>query len=192
MRIGISGWTYTPWRGVFFPEKWPRKRELEYAAAHFNSIEINGSFYSLQRPESYQKWYLATPTDFVFAVKGSRFITHLKRLTEVETPMANFFASGLLCLREKLGPILWQLPPTFCYDRDRLARFFELLPGDTRSAAGLARRHDQRVTGRAVTDTDHNGRLRHAIEIRHPSFRHPMAWVWSQSRDPVLKLQGYD
>lgn len=170
IRIGISGWTYPPWRGVFFPKGLPQKRELEYAAKQVASIEINGSFYSLQRPESYQAWYAATPRDFVFAVKGSRFITHMKRLKDVEEPLANFLASGVLCLREKLGPILWQLPPNFSYDRDRLAAFFEQLPHDTRAAARLARKHDSRVRGHAWTKADHDRPLRHCLEVRHESF----------------------
>ncbi|MEI9893768.1 MAG: DUF72 domain-containing protein [Chthoniobacter sp.] len=170
IRIGISGWTYPPWRQVFFPKGWPQKRELEYAAQQVASIEINGSFYSLQRPESYRAWYAATPRGFVFAVKGSRFITHLKRLGDVRQPMANFFASGLLCLREKLGPILWQLPPNFRYDRERLVAFFEMLPRDTGAAAKLARKHDARVQGRAWTKADRVRPLRHALEVRHPSF----------------------
>ena len=135
LRIGISGWTYPPWRGVFFPEKWPQKRELEYASRQVNSIEINGSFYSLQRPSCYRAWYEATPEGFVFSVKGGRFITHMKRLKNVEAPLANFFASGVLCLREKLGPILWQLPPSFRFDAEKLAGFFDLLPRDTGAAA---------------------------------------------------------
>lgn len=106
VRIGISGWTYPPWRGVFYPRGLPHKRELNYAASVFHSIEINGTFYSLQRPVSFDKWAAATPDDFVFSVKGGRFITHMKRLTNVRTPLANFFASGLLRLGPKLGPIL--------------------------------------------------------------------------------------
>lgn len=170
IRIGISGWTYPPWRGVFFPAGLAHHCELEYAAERFASIEINGSFYSLQRPESYRKWYRATPRDFVFAVKGSRFITHLKRLKDVEESLANFFASGVLCLGEKLGPFLWQLPPNFTYDRDRLATFFDLLPRDTRAAAKLGRRHDARVQGRSWTKVDRNRPLRHCLEVRHKSF----------------------
>ena len=121
-RIGISGWTYPPWRGRFYPKGWPQNRELEYASRQVSSIEINGSFYSLQRPESYGAWYDASPSGFVFSIKGSRFITHLKRLKDVETPLANFFASGVLRLKEKLGPFLWQLPPSFRFDPERLAR----------------------------------------------------------------------
>jgi uncharacterized protein YecE (DUF72 family) len=135
-----------------------------------NSIEINGSFYSLQRPSSYKTWYESTPKDFVFSVKGGRFITHIKRLKDVEKPLANFFASGLLCMREKLGPILWQLPPSFRYDRERLASFFELLPRNSDEASRLARRHDEKVKGRAVTKADRTWPLRHALEVRHATF----------------------
>src|ERR1051326_6840139 len=123
IRIGISGWTYAPWRGTLYPKDLPQKRELEYASRKLNSIEINGTFYSLQRPTSYQAWYDQTPDDFVFSVKGPRFITHIRRLKDVDEPLANFFASGLLCLKEKLGPILWQLPPNSKFDADRLDQF---------------------------------------------------------------------
>jgi uncharacterized protein YecE (DUF72 family) len=170
IRIGISGWTYPPWRGVFYPSDLPQKRELQYASRQVNSIEINGSFYSLQRPESYRAWYEATPDGFVFSVKAARFITHMKRLKNVDAPLANFFASGILCLREKLGPILWQLPPSFRFDREKLADFFKLLPRTTKEAASLARRHDDKVKGRTWLKTDFNRPVRHAIEIRHDSF----------------------
>src|SRR4051812_15123062 len=122
-RIGISGWRYGGWRGKFYPKHLPQRRELEYASNMFNSIEINGSFYSLQRPSSYRRWHDETPDDFLFAVKGARFITHMKRLNDVEIPLANFFASGLLALRKKLGPILWQFPPQFQWNREKFARF---------------------------------------------------------------------
>ena len=122
--IGISGWTYPPWRGSFYPPGLPHKRELEYAAGQVNSIEINGSFYSLQRPSSYLAWRDQTPDGFVFAVKGGRFITHMKKLNDVETPLANFLASGVLALGDKLGPLLWQLPPMLGFDEDRLTTFF--------------------------------------------------------------------
>ncbi len=173
LRIGISGWRYPGWRGKFYPKDLPQRRELEFAAANFNSIELNGSFYSLQLPSSYRRWYSETPSDFVFAVKGGRFITHMKKLRDVETPLANFFASGVLGLREKLGPILWQLPPNLGFDEDRLASFFELLPRDSMEAAALARRHDDKLKGRAFVKSDKNRRLRHAIEVRHPSFMVP-------------------
>lgn len=170
IRIGISGWTYKGWRGVFYPEGLPHKRELSHAAGRFNSIEINGTFYSLQRPESFARWAAETPDGFVFAVKGPRFVTHMKKLREVEAPLANFLASGLLRLGPKLGPILWQLPPNLRFDAARIEAFLSLLTHDTEAAAGLSRRHDRRVAGRAWTETDARRPLRHAMEIRHDSF----------------------
>lgn len=172
-RIGISGWRYEPWRGVFYPKKWPQRRELDYASRALNSIEINGSFYALQRPSSYQLWYDETPCGFVFSVKGPRFITQMKKLREVETPLANFFASGVLCLREKLGPILWQFPPNFGWNPERFRTFFHLLPRDTAAAARFARKHDEKLKGRAWTKTDVCRPLRYAVEIRHTSFMVP-------------------
>jgi uncharacterized protein YecE (DUF72 family) len=169
-RVGISGWTYPPWRGVFYPEELAHQRELEFASRQVNSIEINGSFYSLQTPASYRKWFAQTPDDFVFALKAPRFITHIKRLRDCEKPLANFFASGLLALRQKLGPILWQLPPSFKYDPERVAAFLRQLPHDTGQASRLARRHDSKVTGRSVLKTDDLRPIRHALEIRHVSF----------------------
>jgi uncharacterized protein YecE (DUF72 family) len=173
VRIGISGWRYAPWRGTFYPPGLPQRRELEYAAERLNTIEINGSFYSLQRPASYQQWAEQTPDDFVFAVKGGRFITHLKKLLEVETALANFFASGLLGLGPKLGPVLWQLPPTFRFDADRLKHFLGQLPRGTEQAARLAKAHDARLDDRALTVTDADRPIRHALEVRHPSFATP-------------------
>lgn len=173
IRIGISGWNYKPWRGVFYPRELPHRRELEFASRQFNSIEINGSFYSLQRPSSYQRWYDETPDGFVFSVKGGRFITHMKRLRDIEVPLANFFASGILCLREKLGPILWQFPPRFRWNEERFRNFFELLPRDSSEAAKLAKRHNEKVKDQAWTKTDRRRRLYHAIEIRHDSFMVP-------------------
>jgi uncharacterized protein YecE (DUF72 family) len=173
LRVGISGWRYAGWRGVFYPKGLAQRRELEYASRELDSIEINGSFYSLQRPEQYRAWYRATPADFRFAVKGSRFITHMKKLRDVEAALANFFASGLLLLDDKLGPILWQLPPGSRFDEQRLADFFDSLPRDTCAAAKLARRHDQRVAGRSWTRARSRRPLRHALEVRHESFRSP-------------------
>lgn len=169
-RVGISGWRYAGWRGKFYPVGLPQKHELAYAAECFKTIEINGSFYSLQRPADYARWYEETPADFVFAVKGSRFITHMLRLGEVRTALANFFASGLFELEEKLGPILWQVPPTFRYDRDRLERFFDLLPRTGADASKLARKHDDRIKARARIRTDPRRKLRHALEVRNDSF----------------------
>ena len=142
IRIGVSGWRYPPWRGPFYPKGLPQRRELEFASRVFPSIELNGSFYSLQRPENYATWREQTPPGFVFSVKAPRFITHIKRLRGIDAPLANFFASGLANLREKLGPILWQLPPTMRYDPSLLERFLASLPPDTAAASKLARRHD--------------------------------------------------
>ena len=174
LRIGISGWRYVGWRGKFYPKGLPQHRELEFASGTFNSVEINGSFYSLQRSSSYQRWYSDTPDDFVFSVKGARFITHMKKLRDVETPLANFFASGVLALRGKLGPILWQLPPNFGWDPERLTRFFKMLPRNTAQAAKLAKKHDDKLKTRAWMKIDPAaGPLRYAVEVRHPSFMVP-------------------
>src|SRR5437764_8178138 len=145
IRIGISGWRYAGWRGKFYPKDLPQHRELEFAARTFNSIEINGSFYSLQLPSSYQRWYDAAPPDFLFAVKGGRFITHMKKLRGVERALANFFASGMLALGPKLGPVLWQLPPNLPYDPERLDDFLGRLPRTTTEAATLAAGHTAKV-----------------------------------------------
>ncbi len=173
IRIGISGWRYTPWQGTFYPKDLAQKRELEYASRKLNSIEINGSFYSLQRPKNYLEWYEQTPKDFIFALKGSRFITHMKRLNDVKLPLANFLASGVLALRDKLGPILWQFPPNFGFDEEKFARFFEMLPKDREEAVKLGKHHDARVKGRSWLEVDKNRKLRHAVEVRHESFRTP-------------------
>ncbi|MBV9552892.1 MAG: DUF72 domain-containing protein [Alphaproteobacteria bacterium] len=173
IRIGISGWQYRGWRGAFYPKGLRQNDELAYAAGIFDTIEINGTFYSLKRPEAFARWREATPDGFVFALKGSRFITHMKKLRDVEAALANFFASGILALQEKLGPILWQLPASFAFDEERLDRFFALLPRDGEASAELARRHDRRVAGRALTMAHLHHRLRHAIEIRHPGFLDP-------------------
>jgi uncharacterized protein YecE (DUF72 family) len=173
IRIGTSGWLYPPWRGAFYPSGLPHRRELEYLSQRLNSVELNGSFYSLQRPASYQSWHAQTPDDFVFAVKGSRFITHMKRLRDITIPLANFFASGPLALGAKLGPFLWQLPATLRYDPDLLTAFFALLPRDTTAAAELAALHDSRLTDRHWLAVDTARPLRHAIEVRHPDFATP-------------------
>jgi uncharacterized protein YecE (DUF72 family) len=170
--IGISGWRYAPWRGELYPPGLPERQELAYAAARFPTIELNGSFYSLQRPEYYARWYEQVPDDFVFAVKGSRYITHMLRLRGVDKALANFFASGVLALEDKLGPLLWQLPPTLKLD-DRLEPFLASLPRTTKEAAKLARRHDERVKGRAYLRAAQDRPLRHALEVRHVSFATP-------------------
>lgn len=171
IRIGISGWRYPPWRGVFYPKDLAQKRELSYAAGIFPTVEINGTFYSLQYPDHFRQWYAQTPPGFVFAVKGARYITHMLKLSKPEAPLANFFASGVLLLKEKLGPVLWQLPPNFHFHPDKLDAFFERLPRTTSEAAALARRHDKRLAGRAFLKADAERPIRHALEIRHDSFR---------------------
>jgi len=172
IRIGISGWRYAPWRGVFYPDDLPQRRELEYASRRFPSIELNGSFYSLQSPESWRAWRDATPPGFRFAVKGPRYLTHLRRLRDVERPLGNFMASGLLALGGKLGPFLWQFPPNMRFDRALFDDFLGMLPRDTDAASALARRRDATLMrGRSVLKADRNRRLRHAVEIRHESFR---------------------
>jgi uncharacterized protein YecE (DUF72 family) len=173
LRIGISGWRYAPWRKVFYPAKLAQKRELEYASRALRSIEINGSFYALQRPSSYMQWYAQTPEDFVFSVKANRYITHIQRLRDIETPLANFFASGLLALKEKLGPILWQFPPSFRFDPVTFEHFLSLLPHDTETASKLAQGRDASMNNREFLEVDENRVLRHAVEIRNRSFETP-------------------
>jgi uncharacterized protein YecE (DUF72 family) len=170
IRIGISGWRYEPWRGVFYPAKLAQRRELEFASRAFPTIEINGSFYSLQHPASYQTWYDETPDDFVFAIKGGRYITHMLRLRNFDRALANFFASGIFNLREKAGPLLWQFPPQFRYDAERFEHFFGVLPRDLNAALRIARRRDARMKGRCRLAINANIPLRHAVEIRHESF----------------------
>ena len=168
--IGISGWRYAPWRGVFYPKGLIQKRELEFASRALPTIEINGSFYSLQRPESYADWYAATPPGFIFSVKGNRYITHILRLRDIDKPLANVFVSGVFNLREKLGPFLWQFPPSFTYDPQRVEHFLSLLPHDTHAALELARRREPHMKGRSRLAIDSHRPLRHAMEIRHQSF----------------------
>jgi uncharacterized protein YecE (DUF72 family) len=173
VRIGISGWRYEPWRGVFYPRDLAQRRELEFASRAFSTIEINGSFYSLQTPASYAAWYRATPPEFVFSLKGPRFITHMLRLQAVESALANFLASGIFNLNEKLGPMLWQFPPSFHYDAERFDAFFTLLPRSTADALSLARKRQPRMHGRSRLAIDRDRRLRHAVEVRHASFATP-------------------
>lgn len=174
VRIGISGWRYAGWRGAFYPQRWPQKRELEFAARAVQTIEINGTHYSLQSPASFQRWRDETPDEFVFSVKGSRYLTHMLRFRDEEATLAcaNFFAQGLLALNEKLGPLLWQFPPNYAFDAGRFERFLALLPPDTEAAVRLAKRHDARVSAPWLA-IDRNRPMRHAVEIRHASFLVP-------------------
>jgi uncharacterized protein YecE (DUF72 family) len=184
IRVGISGWTYPGWRGDFYPRGLAQRLELAYAAERLTSIEINGSFYSLQRPTSYAAWRDQTPDDFVFAVKGGRFITHMKKLRGVETALANFFASGVLGLGPKLGPVLWQLPENLPFDADRMADFLGRLPRTTTEAARLAARHDAKVPeDRALTTAAEERPLRHALEFRSPTFCTPAAFALLREHD---------
>ncbi|MDX2081628.1 MAG: DUF72 domain-containing protein [Terrimicrobiaceae bacterium] len=186
-RVGVSGWTYSGWRKVFYPDDLPQRCELEYASRAFRAIEINGTHYSLQRPETFAEWHARTPDDFVFTVKAGRYITHMRKLVNVEAPVANFFASGLLALREKLGSILWQFPPRFRYDSAKMEAFFGLLPFDTHEAVQVARGHSEWMNDRVFLETDARRPIRHAIEVRHDSFlvpeffeslrRRGIAWV---------------
>jgi uncharacterized protein YecE (DUF72 family) len=192
--IGVSGWRYTPWRGHFYPRGLAQSRELEHASRQFPSLELNGSFYSLQRPSSYTMWAQQTPPGFVFAVKGSRYITHMLRLRNVEAALANFLASGLFALGDKLGPILWQFPPNLQFHPELFDAFFRLLPKTTAAAAELASHRDQRLKGRELLDPGRNRRLRHAVEVRHDSFvtpefirllrKHRIAWVVADTPKP--------
>ena len=187
VRIGVSGWSYPSWRGDFYPVGLVQRRELEYAAQWFGSVELNGSFYSLQRPSSFRTWHDQTPDDFEFAVKGGRFLTHMKRLREVETPLANFFASGVLALGHKLGPVLWQLPANFGYDEERLVGFFDLLPRTTGQAARIAEQHDSKVPhDRALTRAEVDRPIRYALEVRNTGFDSPDAFDLLAEHDIAL------
>lgn len=169
IHIGISGWRYTPWRGDFYPKGLKQRLELAYASRAVNSIEINGSFYALQTPERYALWYAETPDDFTFSVKAPRYITHIKRLRDIEEPLANFYASGVLQLRDKLGATLWQFPPSFTFDADFFEAFLRLLPTTFGAARDCAKKAS-RQTDPSGKSAPAKQRLRHAVEIRHPSF----------------------
>ncbi|MFV3382176.1 DUF72 domain-containing protein [Pseudomonas sp. NY15354] len=170
IRIGISGWRYGPWRKDFYPKGLRQDDELAFASRAINSIEINGSFYALQTPQRYCNWRDQTPEGFVFSVKAPRYITHVRRLKEIEEPLANFFASGPLLLADKLGPVLWQFPPSMKYDQARFAQFLEQLPHDRAGARDCAKHCAERLRDNGGTEIDGNAPLRHAVEIRHPSF----------------------
>ena len=155
---------------MFYPEKLVHAKELSFASRALPSIEINGSFYAMQRPESYVRWYADTPDDFMFSVKAPRYVTHILRLNDVEKPIANFLASGLFHLRQKLGPILWQFPPSFRFDAAQFEHFLTLLPHDTDAALGQARQHEPRMDGNVFLEVGRNRPMRHAVEIRNQSF----------------------
>ncbi len=150
IRIGIGGWTFEPWRGTFYPEKLTQAKELSYAASKLTSIEINGTYYGSQKPESFRKWASEVPDDFVFSLKGPRFATNRKVLAEAGDSVKRFYDSGVLELGDKLGPVLWQFMPTKKFDEADFGAFLELLPRE--------------LDGRA---------LRHVVEVRHDSFCTP-------------------
>jgi uncharacterized protein YecE (DUF72 family) len=170
IRIGISGWRYPPWRDKFYPHKLVQAKELQFASRALPTIEINGTFYSLQRPSSFEHWYADTPEGFVFSMKAPRYITHILRLNDVEKPIANFFASGIFHLKEKLGPILWQFPPSFKFDAVQFEDFIKLLPHDTETALKMAHKREDRMHGKEYLEIDMKLPLRHAVEIRNESF----------------------
>lgn len=173
IRVGTSGWRYRSWRGDFYPRGLVQRRELSFIGERFTTVELNGSFYSLQRPDSYLRWRSAVPDGFVFAVKGSRYISHMLALRDARSALANFFASGVLALGPALGPILWQLPERHRFDADVLSAFLAALPRSTAEALELARGHDQRLDGRAWLEQDADRPLRYALEPRSESFDDP-------------------
>ncbi|MDR5698314.1 DUF72 domain-containing protein [Agromyces aerolatus] len=187
--VGISGWVYPRWRKAFYPKGLRQADELAYASERLTSIEVNGSFYSLQRPASWERWRDTVPEGFVFAVKGPRFVTHIKRLRDIDAPLANFFASGVLALDGTLGPVLWQLPPTLAFDEALLDAFLARLPRTRGAAAALAAGHDERMEGRLWFAVDHDdpAPVRHAVEVRHPSFE-TEAWTDLLARHGVASV----
>lgn len=171
--IGISGYDYQPWRGRFYPEDLPRRRWLEFASRTFNSVELNGTFYSLKSPAVFARWVSEVASkDFVFAVKGGRFITHNLKLRNADTSLGNFFASGVLALGRMTGPFLWQLPATYRFDAERMDAFMRLLPRTSREAEQVALQHDDRLRRGALVDAAARVNLRHAFEVRHESYFH--------------------
>jgi uncharacterized protein YecE (DUF72 family) len=186
--IGTSGWNYPHWRGRYYPTGLRQKDELAYLASQLSSVEVNGTFYSLTRPDACIAWRQMVPPDFLFAIKGSRYITHMLKLNRFEKPLSNFFAQGILRLGAQLGPILWQLPPNLAFRADRVRPFLEALPRDVAGAERWARRHDQRTTGRAsLRAPDGRDRpLHHALEPRHASWLEPEALTLLQEMDVAL------
>lgn len=167
IRVGVGGWTYEPWRGVFYPEGLPQKRELEHASRKLSSIEINGTFYGTQKPESFRRWHDETPDDFVFALKGTRYATNRRVLAEARDSVHRFLGSGVLELKDKLGPINWQLAPTKKFEPDDFDGFLKCLPAE--------------FGGR---------RIRHAVEVRHPSFAVPEATAIARRYGVAVVIAG--
>lgn len=172
VEVGISGWKYKGWKGTFYPQGISAKKELEFASRQLPTIEINSTFYRLHTPVTYQHWYESTPTDFIFSVKANRYITHIRRLKNIQIPMANFFASGVLALKEKLGPILWQFPPSMVFKPERFESFLKQLPHNFKEAVELAKNSTLPLE-KTYSVYDKNLKIRHAIEIRNMSFLNP-------------------
>jgi uncharacterized protein YecE (DUF72 family) len=169
--IGISGFDYPRWRGSFYPPGVPRRSWLGFASRIFNSIELNGTFYSLKSPETFERWATDVPNrEFVFAVKGGRFITHNLKLRNCDAALGNFFASGILALGRKTGPFLWQLPATYGFDAARMDGFMRMLPRTSSDGEAVARQHDGRLRRGALLHAVERVRYRHAFEVRHPSY----------------------
>ncbi|SMF68709.1 DUF72 domain-containing protein [Pseudobacteriovorax antillogorgiicola] len=169
LKVGVSGWTYDGWKGSFYPQSLKPKDQLSWASRKVKTIEINGTFYRLQKPSDYENWYDDTPDGFIFAIKAPRYITHVCGLKDCKTPVANFLANGLFCLEDKLGPILWQLPPQGHFG-PHVLEFMKHLPQDAEQALALARKHDDKVADRNYLTISNKVTIRHAIEIRNPSF----------------------
>ncbi len=167
IRIGVGGWTFAPWRGAFYPAGLPQKRELEHASRHLTSIEVNGTYYGSQSPESFARWHDETPDDFVFALKAPRFATNRRVLAEAGASIERFFAGGVMALRDKLGPINWQFMPTKKFDPEDFAAFLKLLP--------------RSVEGRAI---------RHAVEVRHDSFKSPDFVALARTHGVAVVIAG--
>jgi len=185
IRLGTAGWVYEPWRDNFYPKGLKQKDELAYAGARLGNIEINATFYSHQKAASFQNWAAATPEGFVFTVKGHQLITHIKRLKDVEVPLANFFASGVLALGSKLGPFCWQLPGNSRYDRERMAAFLDTLPYTPDALLALAARHEG-LKHEPFLELGGITRVRHAIEVRHESFAVPDFVAQLRARNVAL------
>ena len=171
-KIGTSGWNYDEWIGKFYPSKINKKKELEYVSKIFPTVEVNGTFYSLKHCHNFKQWYEITPTDFIFSIKANRFITHVKKLNDVESPLANFFASGILILKEKLGPILWQLPPNMSFNPVMLEKFLRILPKNFNEAVRIGSK-SKMPRDRKFLKITKNLRIRHAMEIRNNTFLNP-------------------
>jgi uncharacterized protein YecE (DUF72 family) len=169
--IGISGYDYAGWRGTFYPDDVPRREWLAFASRIYNSVELNGTFYSLKSPSVFARWASEVPdSGFVFAIKGGRFITHNLKLRNCDAALGNFFASGVLALGQKTGPFLWQLPASYRFDAERMNAFMRMLPRDSTQGEAVARQHDHRLRRGALTKSRVRVDYRHAFEVRHPSY----------------------